>query len=131
MLQSCGLSNGKKIREPELPTTSDILRTRPFAPRNQDVSTPEDTRSLSEKMTGAEFRYNGVSIPTYAPSTESPTLQREEVLEKESALKLLKIEQTASEWNQMMEWGETIGKEMGFLSEDLHKYSSLLEKLPN
>ena len=81
MLQSRGLSNGKKIREPKLPTTSDILRTRPFAPRNQDVSTPEDTRSFSEKMTGAEFRYNGVSIPAYAPST---VVQREEVLEKNS-----------------------------------------------
>ncbi|HBE17941.1 MAG TPA: hypothetical protein DEG17_17570 [Cyanobacteria bacterium UBA11149] len=64
MLQSRGLSSGKKIREPKLPTTSDILRTRPFAPREKDVSTPEDTRSFPEKIKGEEFAYNGVSIPT-------------------------------------------------------------------
>ena len=55
MVQSRGLSNGKKIREPKLPTTSDILQTRPFAPRTKDVSKPKDTRSFPEKIKGAEF----------------------------------------------------------------------------
>ncbi len=82
--QTRGFSNGKKARESKLPTTSDILQTRPFSPRNKDVSTPKDTRSFSEKMEGAEFRYNGVSLPTQTPSTELPGVQREEVSEENS-----------------------------------------------
>ncbi|MCP2729018.1 hypothetical protein [Limnofasciculus baicalensis] len=78
ILQSRPFSNGLGPRESKLPTTNDILQTRPFSPRDQDVSIPKDTRSFEEKMIGAEFRYNGVSIPAFAPSTESPTLQREE-----------------------------------------------------
>ncbi len=82
ILQTRGFSNGKKARESKLPTTSDILRTRPFAPRNKDVSPPKDTRSFEEKMKGAEFRYSGASIPSFPPSTELPTIQREEVVEE-------------------------------------------------
>ena len=77
ILQSRPFSNGKGPRESRLPTTNDILQTRPFSPRNKDVSTPKDTRSFEEKMIGAEFRYNGVNIPAFAPS-EAPVVQREE-----------------------------------------------------
>ena len=75
ILQSRPFSNGKGPRESKLPSTSDILQTRPFSPRDKDVSKPEDTRSFEEKMQGAEFRYNGVSIPA---------VQREEVAEENS-----------------------------------------------
>ncbi len=83
ILQTRGFSNGKKARQSKLPTTSDILQTRPFSPRNKDVSTPKDTRSFEEKMQGAEFRYNGVSIQAFAHS-ESPAVQREEDVEENS-----------------------------------------------
>ncbi|MCP2729521.1 eCIS core domain-containing protein [Limnofasciculus baicalensis] len=75
ILKSRPFSNGLGSRESKLPTTNDILQTRPFSPRDKDVSTPKDTRSFEEKMIGAEFRYNGVSIPT---------VQREEVEEENS-----------------------------------------------
>ncbi len=75
ILKSRPFSNGLGPRESKLPTTNDILQTRPFSPRNKDVSTPKDTRSFEEKMKGAEFRYNGVSIPA---------VQREEVAEENS-----------------------------------------------
>jgi hypothetical protein len=75
ILKSRPFSNGKGPREPKLPTTSEILQTRPFSPRDQDVSKPKDTRSFEEKMIGAEFRYNGVSIQT---------IQREEEVEENS-----------------------------------------------
>ncbi len=71
ILQTRGFSNGKKARESKLLTTKDILQTRPFAPRDKDVSRPKDTRSFSEKMEGAEFRYKGASIQAFAPSTPS------------------------------------------------------------
>ncbi|MCP2729015.1 eCIS core domain-containing protein [Limnofasciculus baicalensis] len=75
ILQSRPFSNGLGPRESRLPTTNDILQTRPFSPRDKDISTPKDTRSFEEKMKGAEFRYNGVSIPA---------VQREEVEEENS-----------------------------------------------
>ncbi|MCP2730625.1 hypothetical protein [Limnofasciculus baicalensis] len=39
-----------------------------------------------------------------------------------SALKLLKIELTETEWNELMTWAETLGEEMGMLPEELQGY---------
>jgi hypothetical protein len=43
-----------------------------------------------------------------------------------SALKLLKIELTEREWNEMMTWAENLGEEMGMLPEELQGYSSVI-----
>ena len=71
ILKTRGFSNGVKARESRLPSTNDMLQTRPFANPVQESSQPEDTRSFEEKMEGAEFRYNGAKISTFAPSTPS------------------------------------------------------------
>ena len=68
ILKTRGFSNGVQARESRLPSADDMLQTRPFTKPAQDLSTPEDTRSFEEKMEGAEFRYNGVKISTFAPS---------------------------------------------------------------
>ena len=94
--------NGKKVRSPKLPTTEDILRPRPFKHQTPQPITAEDIpRIQAELEAGAEFSYNSVSIPTFAPSAPSEdrvlspfssiqadglgqeNIQREEVLDSE------------------------------------------------
>ncbi|HBE19681.1 MAG TPA: hypothetical protein DEG17_14350 [Cyanobacteria bacterium UBA11149] len=94
--------NEKKERSPKLPTTEDILRSRPFTHQTPQPITAEDIPSIQAQLEGgAEFSYNGASLPTYAPSTPpensvlrpfdsigadglgEETIQREEVLESE------------------------------------------------
>ncbi len=82
ILKSRPFSSGKRPRESRLPTTSDILRTRPFASPAKKISPPKDTRSPEQIEAAKLFGYNAANIPSFAPSTPPPTVQREEVLEE-------------------------------------------------
>ncbi len=83
ILKSRPFSNGKGPRESRLPTTNDILQTRPFAPRVKKLSPAEDTRSPEQIEAAKLFGYNAANIPSFAPSTPPPpTVQREEVVEE-------------------------------------------------
>ncbi|MCP2729052.1 hypothetical protein [Limnofasciculus baicalensis] len=80
-------SNGKHARSSELPKT-DILQTRPFASPSQKSSGAEVQPLTPEAREKVEtFGYKGVSIPSFAPSTAPPTVQREEVTEEDTSLR--------------------------------------------
>ncbi len=82
ILKSRPFSNGKGPRESRLPTTSDILQTRPFSPSDKNLSPPKDTRSPEQIEAAKLFGYNAANIPSFAPSTPPPTVQREEEVEE-------------------------------------------------
>ena len=85
ILQTRAFSNGKHARSSELPKT-DILQTRPFATPAQKSSQSEVQPLTPEAREKVEtFGYNGVSIPSFAPSTVPPTVQREEVTEEDTS----------------------------------------------
>ena len=85
ILQTRPFSNGKHARSSELPKT-DILQTRPFATPAQKSSQSEVQPLTPEAREKVEtFGYNGVSIPSFAPSTVPPTVQREEVTEEDTS----------------------------------------------
>ncbi|HCA97503.1 MAG TPA: hypothetical protein DEP38_23700 [Cyanobacteria bacterium UBA9226] len=73
MMESRGFSKGKKGRSTELPTTDDILRTRPFSTPIQKSSQSEVQPLTPEAQDKVEtFGYNGASIPLFAPAPFAP-----------------------------------------------------------
>ncbi len=73
MMESRGFSKGKKGRSTELPTTDDILRTRPFSTPIQKSSEAEKQPPTPESMEKAgAFGYNVASIPLFGPTEAAP-----------------------------------------------------------
>ncbi|HBB35939.1 MAG TPA: hypothetical protein DDZ80_02440 [Cyanobacteria bacterium UBA8803] len=66
-------ANGVQARSAELPTT-DILQTRPFAPKVQPQQEMPDLQTRLERA--ERFGYNAANIPLFAPSTPPPSVQQ-------------------------------------------------------
>ena len=72
-LKTRNFSNGLPAREPRLPETN-ILQSRPFAPRVQKVAKSEPPSP--EQMEAAKlFGFKGANIPAFAPSNGVPPIQ--------------------------------------------------------
>ncbi len=60
--------NRKDNNSSKLPTTNDILRTRPFSPRPSRSTKPKNTLDFKTQLErGERFGYNARKIPTFPP----------------------------------------------------------------